>query len=586
MERGDRLACGAIALAAVVAIVSAGPRLALPPSWDASHVYLPMARELLAKGLAFFALPESVRMPPVAYAYPALLGAHEHLVRAANLGLFAGIVVLLAAAAWTHSRRAAVATAFLAALSPLLRLWIPDVMTEAPFLVLIATWLFAVSRIARGGRIGWVVAAGAAFALASLTRPAASLFAPAAAGVLALRAWRAPDEASRAVESRLALAHGLATAGWLAWLAHNAWRFGFPAIASGAGTALWLGTNPLTDGFDPLYFGLGYDDGSIARDMDHLSIAGDRLLWRAGVLQLMDLPAPALLGMIARKALAFAFVTPYEVPGASPAWMCAWRIALVVLALVAVLRQPRCPLVLAAASFAGYMLVVHLPLLYTLRYSVGALDVPLTLLAGIGAAECASRAWAAAAGLIVAAGIAIGWPAMARTGPAAPRTTDAILEPLWVRDAATLDFRLEHAARTGARTFLLQPGAALEVDVRDAPGFRPWIVTLATLDMAVSRLSRGGRCRDLQVLFRGMDTPTFDRDRIVRVPLEADGTRHRVALGTTQPLGLTREGVLRLEFDCPVAATLEIGTMRVSASVRGLAFHDRMQAAMHATKER
>src|SRR6185503_13094064 len=100
--------------------------------------------------------------------WPALLGGNEHVARVANLALFPLIVVLVASAAWTHSRRAAVCAAFLTALSPLLRLWIPDVMTEGPFLALTAAWIFGISRLCVGAGAGWVAFTAAAFALASL----------------------------------------------------------------------------------------------------------------------------------------------------------------------------------------------------------------------------------------------------------------------------------------------------------------------------------------------------------------------------------------------------------------------------------
>jgi len=565
-------------------VVSAAPRLKLPANWDATNVYLPMARALLEHGLGYFAQSRSVHMPPLSYAWPALLGGNEHVARVANLALFPLIVVLVASAAWTHSRRAAVCAAFLAALSPLLRLWIPDVMTEGPFLALTAAWIFGISRLCVGAGAGWVAFTAAAFALASLTRPAASLFAPLACAFFAARAWKAPSSAGRAIDMRLAASHALATVGWAAWLVHNALRFGFPAIASGAGTALWLGLNPLTDGFDPLYFGLNYDDGSIARDMDHLSIKGDRLLQAAGMQQFHDLPWSALAGLAARKAVAFIFVTPYEAPGASPMWMSAFRIALVVLAAVAVARLWRSRPVQASAAFGLYMLCVHLPLLYTLRYSVGAIDLPLTLLAGIGAAECATLPIAAAAAFAFLIGVAWRLPALAVPSLAAPHTAHAILETLWAHDAAELTIRADHGARTGARTFMLEPGGALEVDIRGGR-FDPWGVTLATIELALAPEGAPASCHEMRVNFRGPDEPAFDAGRAVRVAVDGDRASHAYTLGTTHPLRLLRDGVLQLRFDCPVAQRVEMGTIRVSESTRGLFYYDRIPLAIRNSKE-
>src|SRR4051812_42845264 len=94
----------AVALAAALAVLVAWPRLQVPMNWDATHVYLPMARQLLSEGLAFFSDPASVRMAPFTYVYPAIFAGEAGSVRRANVMLFAVIVILVAAAAWTaHS---------------------------------------------------------------------------------------------------------------------------------------------------------------------------------------------------------------------------------------------------------------------------------------------------------------------------------------------------------------------------------------------------------------------------------------------------------------------------------------------------
>src|SRR5882672_11211910 len=83
------------------------PRLALPVSFDASHSYLPMARRLLAEGLAFLHRPESLFYAPLAYVYPALLGASEPLVRWANIALYlATLILAFLVARDAHSNRA------------------------------------------------------------------------------------------------------------------------------------------------------------------------------------------------------------------------------------------------------------------------------------------------------------------------------------------------------------------------------------------------------------------------------------------------------------------------------------------------
>jgi hypothetical protein len=584
--RGDMVALACVALAMLLAWARVRLHLEREMDWDAANVYLPMARRLLDEGVGFFARPESVRMPPLAYAWPALLGAGDIVVRTVNATLFPALAGLGAAAAWTHSRRSAVIAAFAIACSPLLPRWMADVMTESPFLLFVGLWLVAVARIACGAGARWTVLAAVAFALASLTRPAASLFAPIVAALFAFRAWRVAPGTQREIDRRLALAHAVATAGWLAWLLHNAWQFHFAAIASGAGTALWHGLNPLTDGFDAFDFGLFYDEGTVARDMNHLDMAADRILGHAAMLQLADLSLPSLASLLAHKAVALLFLTPYDTSIGPLAGARAWRVVLVVLAVVAVLRRPRSHLVLVTGGYAAYMFAAHLPLLFTLRYSAGALEVPLAVLAAVGATECVSVACCAGAAFVIVIGMALGLPGMAQRVPGAPRIDHARFETLWQRDVGGLEsVRLEHARRLGPRTFLLEPGAAMEIDVRDAPRLDPSMITLATFDMALAPLDRDAACEAMRVGFRPLGQAAFDPAAWVRVLLESDGVGHTYPVGTTDPLHLVREGVLRLEFECPVATRLEIGTIRVNLSARGPYFYDRMHPAPPHAKE-
>jgi hypothetical protein len=571
------VALSAIAFAALLAVALAWPLTAAPMNWDAVHVYLPMARELLARGVAFLADPASVRMAPMAYVYPALLGGDGVLVRHANLALFAGVVAMVGAAAWTaHSPRAGVAAAFATALSPLLRHYMPDAMTEAPFTALVALWLLAVARIAHGARNAWVAVAAIAFALASLTRPVPSLFAPVLAAVFAWRALRTASLADRVIDRRLCVAHTLATLGWAAWVAHNAWSFGFPSIATGGGTALWLGLNPLTDGFDPWDYGLEYDDGSIDMGANHLAIAADLRLRDAAMLQLHDLPLGALAGMAAHKAAAFLFGTMYDVSDAPVAWLRAWRIVLVVLALAALVLQRRSRTVQVAAAFTAYIVLVHLPLLYTLRYTV-ALDVPLAFLAGIGAIECARDArWMSGAAFAAVLALALGMPAMAERGPGAPHLEHAIVGPIWQRDLSNGEgVRLENMRRDAAGSFVALRDAALEFDV-GFPGMRPALPTLATVDLAIKAGTGARGCHTMYVQFHASDEAKFDRDRGLRVPLDADGQTHTYVFGAVHPLGLVRDGVLRLELDCDATARVEPGLVRVLESARGPVYRARL----------
>jgi len=559
-----------IGLAAALALYLLVPELNQPVTFDGVHVFLPMARRLVEEGPRYFQDPDSVRMGPVAYGYPALFGGREAAVRWANLVSFAAAVMLLGAAAWkAHSIRAGVATAYLVAASPLLRRWVPDVMTEPPFIFLTALWLFSVGRLAAGGSRWWIALAGLAFALASLTRPAASLFAPVVCAWFALRAiyGRAGERRS---DVHIAVAHLVATLVWGSWLLHNAVSFGFPAIAGGAGNALWLGINPLTGGWDPLYFGLDYDDGAITGGLNPLSIGGDHLLGAAARLELADTSLVQLLELVARKMVAFVFVPPVEVF----AWR-GWRLVFLTFSVATLWWNWRSRLVQLAAAFALYMLAVHMPVLFTVRYSIGALDVPLALLAGIGVAECSTfrRARIMIPALMVV--FALGWFSFGPRLPQAPRLEHAYVEPRWHATGAELSTRLTNAEWVSPGVMRLAKGAVIEIDVRDAPRLDKFEVTLATLDMTLAPTANGA-CSVMRLRYRAKSDAGYASWRKIGVPVVSDAAMHRYVVGTSVPLHVAEEGVLRMDFDCTAETVLTLGAIEVFGQTRGAIYRARL----------
>ena len=113
--------------------------------------------------------------------------------------------------------------------------------------------------------MGALIASAVAISLAALTR--ATMFYAIVLMVLvaAIVAWRSDGERRAAARAAL-LAYAGALAPIALFIVKNAWLFGLPFFATGAGNALYLGNNPLTGGFDPNYLGLYFDVGAIARD--------------------------------------------------------------------------------------------------------------------------------------------------------------------------------------------------------------------------------------------------------------------------------------------------------------------------------
>ena len=551
---------GAIALAACLIV----PRTHYPLSFDALHSYLPMARGVLEQGWAFMQRPESLATAPVGYLWPALFGADATTTRWANVALFGATIALaFHAARLAHSWQAGALAAFLIAISPTLRPFVADVLTEPPFFLLIAVWIVAVARTASGSGTAWIAAGGIALALATLTRPAIMYFAPVMVVVfLAMK------------ERRLAAMHAIVLAGTALWILRNAITFGFPAVATGAGAALFLGVNPLVDGFDPVFFGLMYDEGAAARDMSHLSLVGDRILRGVAVVELRDTPLTVLAEMFARKAAALLFFTSVEDSVSPVALVRSWRIVLIVFAVAAVMFRARSRVVLSLAALVAYMLLVHLPVLYHPRYSVGSIDIALTLLAAIGIAESFARPGRLAAATVAATlGVGAGLLVL-EPGLGSPRIERTPSQLIWSRDARQLDhLRLENLVLTGPATFALAPGAAMELTVSGAPLFHPWDISMATFEIAVTPAAKTTGCQAMRLRYRKPEEERFAPEHVARVALRSDGRMHRITVGAA-PLAMNHEGLLRIEFECAFPATLEMGTISIAAPRRATYYRE------------
>lgn len=199
-----------------------------PFVWGGQHRYLPSAGH-----------------PPL---YPVFLGAAswiglstplEQRLATCVLGVLAVLVIGLAARELAGDRAGLVA-AFLAAIYP--NLWINDgaLLSETPFILLIALFLWAAIRCWRSptfGRVAWM---SLWIGFASLTRSESILLYPLAVLPMLLRARSLP---MRARVQRVAAAAGVAVLVVGPWvLYNNLGRFHHPvAIVSGSGVAMSYG---------------------------------------------------------------------------------------------------------------------------------------------------------------------------------------------------------------------------------------------------------------------------------------------------------------------------------------------------------
>ena len=518
---------------------------------DARYLYLPGAARLLEAGWKFFLEPLSVQAPPVAFLWPAAFGADPARVQLANYLLSGATLLLAARAAWLmHSPLAGAAAALLVALSPLLRPWFTQPLTEAPFLFFSAAWWWGLCEFVHRGRRAALVAAVLALALAGLTRATFFAWMPVVVAFFAVLAWRgASDGRERA--RRIAIAHAAAMLLPVAFMAKNLAAFDFPFFATGGGAALYQGNNPLTGGYDANYVEIAHDVGAIARDQSHLTLEAERLLRGTARLMISEQPWDARFRLHAKKLAAFFLVTSAE-PHART--LRGWRIALLVFGVAGLLamRDPRMRALFAA--LVACQVAVHVPVVYTYRYSVGALDLWLVIAAGIGMAALFRRGRivaAAAALALVAAGLVASAYVLRVADPPAPdvlaaprmRVVESSVPPRADAGSGVVEVELPASER-----FFAFNNHVVVLDVDAEPG-----------------------CSRLTVSYRPAASDAFH----AAAPRRLHAGPNRIQVGWV-PLALSLPGRLRLAPECAAPARIAVRRVAVYAAIGSIDWRERL----------
>lgn len=356
---------------------------ATAPPFDFVHSYQPLAQRFLDQGVMTLWSDDSIRVAPMGYLWTALFGADPATIRSAHEWL--GVLLCLLAfdtARRMHGLSAGLAAAWLVAVSPLIRLWLPLPLTEAPFMLFTAVWWWGLAGCTRKS-YAFALAAVVGATLSILTRPVwlyPILLLTLLAGVLWW--WR-----RHALARRMAVVHAAALVLPVLVMAKNAVMFDHAVLASGAGAALYYGQHPLTGGIEPPVIGLAYDEGLVMRELrvDHLTPAGDRALKRIGTDFLLSRPIGESLSEMPGRIGRVLFFSNRDLE-AGPINERALRIAELLFAFAGLWAARRQPLAwLLGAGIAAQTMQLSL-LLYTQRYSVGTLEYPLLLLGGVGAA--------------------------------------------------------------------------------------------------------------------------------------------------------------------------------------------------------
>ena len=491
------------------------PRMASPDQdWDATHVYLPMAAHLLSEGLGYFRQVASIEMPPFTYTWAALLGAKLGTVKMANFLLSGATLALIWRTGWVlHSEAAGLAAAALFALCPTTKPFLASALSEPPYFLLVALWVWSLAEFYSSGRRSLLIITAISLGLASITRGSLFYLLPILFIFFAVRR-----------ERYVAIAHAAALTVPVAFILKNFILFGFAFFATGSGNALYLGHHPVTGGYDPYYLGIMFDTGSVTQGPGPLALESERLL--AGIAKMMIFQSdPAwLASLYANKLAAFVFVSNAAIDG-DVVLLRSWRIATLILAVAGfrAIASPALRWIIALAL--AYQVIVHIPVLYTHRYSVGALDLWLALLAGIGIGALVERRSGAEIGryvILLVVSLAAGWWVY-RFGP------EPQLDVLRTRNALVWEAR--GVRGVGRMEFNIPPS--------------PLLNTITNYGIVLDAASG---CANVAVSFRRDGAAEFGRS--INRRLDIDGKVHRYQFGVVHPLQLQSPGRLRIDTAC------------------------------------
>ena len=369
------------------------PWYSAQPTFDTLHTYLPLAKRFLLEPGAFWFDPDRIAVAPGAFLYFALFGADLGLALQGNLWLSTFTIVLL----FDGVRRlgswwAGLAAAALYVVSPVLLPIAIPLQSEAPYLFLVALWLWALINAWTRPR-GWPAVLVGAFAIsaATLTRAIHLYWIPAAVIGGFLGWWWSRRTTSAQGERyflRLGVMHLVALIPLLAYVALNSHTLNTPKFVTGGGAALYFGMNAAVGGEEPPYFGLLHSEhAAYSGAGGHLSLDADRQLAEVGKAIALDMPKSDLFELLQHKTLSNLFFSSTHLRWKFPERF--YRIVLVFFALLALVARRREPLFLTIAVLLCYHLSVLSLLMYNQRYSVDSLELPLIVLAGIGIAHFA-----------------------------------------------------------------------------------------------------------------------------------------------------------------------------------------------------
>lgn len=536
--------------------------------FDSRITYLPLAQEFLDSGLAVFSNPQSVHVPPGSYLYMALVGADPDNVRLLNLGMaMASVFMIYFLVGGVSGSLAGLFAASFYALNPFLHSILIQPLSEPPFIFFSLLWLLGLVQACNSQRpLAWILLSVLGLSCSILTRGILFYWVYAAIlvalGIMLFA--RAAESKSRA--RKILLVHVLALIPVWGYIYHNDRTHDVPMIATGSGAALYFGNNPATGGYEPPYFGLYHDQWLVTVPGSHLSPENDARLTFAAKGLISDMGAAAFLGLTLNKLSANMFFSKTGLGEKLYQYRSA-RLILFFLAGVALVFAVRNMLAVMLVGLLVYSVVILSPAMYNYRYSLGAIEVPLLLVAGIGAASLVAQR-AKRRYIILAIGVLFWLVGMLH----AKYSSELLLD---MTHSALQEKQLVLADTDGLVTEGVQlPGTAVDTGLF-APKHRKvqWQVPTyhseggSTILTAVFS-TLDASCHGLQVTHNGAS---------IQRPRFATGENVEFSIGVAL-LGMElKGGELLLEMTCATGAAVELSSLQLSALQYGLKYRQQYE---------
>ena len=540
---------------------------------DATGSYLPLANKLIEAPLSLWQDPVAVTVAPGGYIYMALVGAIPERIFILNIALAVLSVLLV----FDLSRRlggliAGIAGAVLYCFSPLLIEVIVPALNEPPYLFFTVLWLWGTALTQDKPEKLWpVIISGLALLCSILTRAIYFYWLFPAIVTCLLIYFLSKKTDLKKLCLRILAAHLIAAAGAGAYTLHNWQAHGTPMIATGSGTALYFGSNPVTLGYEPPYLGMIHDEWMVTdRINSHLTPHNDRRLAWTAKQMLKDMPAEHMAELYANKlgAILFFSQTNLEFKVFNDR---AFRIIMLVLAAIGFFYHRKNLLAVMLFFILLYVTAVHVPAMYNQRYSIGALDLPLTLLAALGLAQFirhySNKKLITSTLLIILASITAGTMHQRYSAPLMPQVDKGISH---LALKASLE-NLEHKGFTGnplveSATVLNKSASITWKNISNHKRGGTPVISIDILEM-------DKQCKKLDLIYTDKNENTW----LSSLKLKKSKAPITLTIGSLYLDNIDKlESQLEMKFNCPINSKLRVDNISLHVSQAGLYYHDQI----------